>query len=366
MRTRISGFAASSKVLPLLRPICELPGKLELSFMTRNSGHNIAIVAIGRNEGERLKSCLPAAVTSARTVVYVDSGSADGSAAFARSVGCHVLELNPDSPFSAARARNEGFAYAMKVDPDAAFVQFVDGDCALVEGWLECGATALKERTDVGVVCGHVREIHPEASVYNRLFDLEWRQRPGEIDACGGIFMVRPEVFKAVGGFRPEVIAAEDNEFCVRVRRMGQKILLLDAAMVWHDAAMHRFVEWWRRARRTGHAYAQVAAMHGKSEERYFVRDCRRVWIWGLAIPASALGLAPFTHGFSLLLLVAYPLQFGWIFVKGMQRGWPAGDAWVYAFFTVLTKFPALEGMLAYHWRRLRGKTLTIMEHKES
>jgi GT2 family glycosyltransferase len=334
--------------------------------MTPDSSRHVAIVAIGRNEGERLKSCLRAALSGAQTVVYVDSGSTDGSAAFARSVGCEVVELTPDLPFSAARARNEGFARAMNVDPGAAIVQFVDGDCTLVEGWLERGTAALNERPGASVVCGHVREIHPEASVYNRLFDLEWRQTPGEVNACGGIFMVRPEVFTAVGGFRPEVIAAEDNEFCVRVRQSGQKILLLDTAMVWHDAAMRRFVEWWRRAKRTGHAYAQVAALHGNSDERYYVRDCRRVWIWGLAIPVTALALAPFTRGFSLLLLAAYPLQFAWIFLKGKQRGWAADDAFVYAYFTVLTKFPALQGMLAYYWRRLRGKTITIMEHKES
>jgi GT2 family glycosyltransferase len=334
--------------------------------MTPEFRRSVAIVAIGRNEGERLKNCLRAAVDGARTVVYVDSGSTDGSASFARSLGCRVVELNPDVPYSAARARNEGFACAMKVDPEAAFVQFVDGDCALVEGWLAHGRSALNEQTDVGVVCGHVREIHPEASVYNRLFDLEWRQRPGEIDACGGIFMVRPAVFKAVGGFRPDVIAGEDNEFCVRVRQRTMKILLLDTAMVFHDAAMRRFIEWWRRARRTGHAYAQVAAMHGNGKERYFVRECRRVWVWGLAIPAIALGLAPFTRGVSLLLLVVYGPQFGWILRNGRKRGWSRGDAAVYAFFTVLSKFPALEGMLAYHWRQWRGETLTIMEHKES
>jgi len=311
-----------------------------------------------------LKSCLQAAVGCARTVVYVDSGSLDWSATVARTLGCHVLELDP--PFSAARARNAGFGVAMTVDPEIALVQFVDGDCVLDDGWLECGAAALSERTDVGVVCGHVREIHPEASVYNRLFDLEWRQKPGEIGSCGGIFMVRPAVFKAVGGFRPEVIAGEDNEFCLRVRRMGQKILLLDTAMVWHDAAMRRFMQWWRRARRTGHAYAQVAAMHGNSEERYFVRECLRVWAWGLAIPVIALAAAPFTHAWSLLMLAAYPLQFGWIFLKGTRRGWPAGDAMVYAFFTVLTKFPALGGMLAYYWRSMRGQKPAIMEHKES
>jgi GT2 family glycosyltransferase len=332
--------------------------------MTPDPNHSVAIVAIGRNEGERLKSCLRAAVAAARTVIYVDSGSTDGSADFARSLGCEVVELQP--PFSAARARNEGFASAINLDPDAAFVQFVDGDCTLVESWLEHGIAALNERTDVGVVCGHVREIHPEASVYNRLFDLEWRQGPGEINACGGIFMVRPAVFKAAGGFRADVIAAEDNEFCLRMRRMGQKILLLDTAMVWHDAAMHRFAEWWRRTRRTGHAWAQVAALHGKGEERYFVRECRRVWIWGLAIPAIAIVFAPFTRGISLFLFFLYGPQFGWIVRRARKRGWRLGDSMIYAFFTVLSKFPAVEGMLAYHWRRWRGQTLTIMEHKES
>jgi GT2 family glycosyltransferase len=332
--------------------------------MTPGPNHSIAIVAIGRNEGERLKGCLRAAIGGVRTVVYVDSGSTDGSADFARSLGCHVAELQP--PFSAARARNEGFACSLSIDPDVAFVQFVDGDCTLIEGWLESGMDALQSQADAGIVCGHVREIHPEASVYNRLFDLEWRQGPGEINACGGIFMVRTAVFKAVGGFRPEVIAAEDNEFCVRVRRAGQKILLLDTAMVWHNAAMHHFTEWWRRTRRTGHAWAQVAALHGKSEERYFVRECRRAWIWGLAIPATAIVLAPFTRGISLFLLFLYGPQFGWIVRNARKRGWALSDGMIYAFFTVLSKFPAVEGMISYHWRHWRGHTLTIMEHKES
>jgi len=330
--------------------------------MTPESIGSVAIVAIGRNEGERLKSCLRAARASAPAAVYVDSGSTDGSAAFARSLGCDVVELAP--PYSAARARNEGFARALAIDPAAEFVQFVDGDCTLVDGWLERAVAAMRARPDAAIVCGHVREIHPEASVYNRLFDLEWQKQPGEIDACGGIFMVRPAVFNAVGGFRPEVIAAEDNEFCVRVRKSGQRILLLDAPMVAHDAAMHHFSEWWRRARRTGHAYAQVAALHGKSKERYYVRECRRVWVWGFLLPAWALALAPFTKGISLMLFFLYGPQFGWIVRRARKRGWPLGDAFVYAFFTVLAKFPAFEGMMTFYWRRMRGKTPTIMEHK--
>jgi GT2 family glycosyltransferase len=334
--------------------------------MNPGSSQNVAIVAIGRNEGERLMSCLSSAKGGARTVVYVDSGSQDGSADYARSVGCCVVELDAALPFTAARARNAGFACVVKQEPNVAFVQFVDGDCELVEGWLERGAAGLDARTDMGIVCGHVREIHPEASIYNKLCDLEWEQTPGEIRTSGGRFMIRREVFSAAGGFRADVIAAEDDEFCVRVRGLGSKILMVDAEMARHDAAMTRFSEWWRRSRRTGHAYAQVAALHGKGEERYFVRDCRRVWFWGLVLPVFSLALAAFTRGWSLLLLGAYALQFARIYFRGRKRGWAGRDAFVYAWFTVIAKFPALVGMLEYHWRQMRGHAPKIIEYKRS
>jgi GT2 family glycosyltransferase len=333
--------------------------------MSPSSNRKVAIVAIGRNEGERLKSCLRRAIEGASTVVYVDSGSSDGSADFARSLGCVVVELDAARPFSAARARNEGFACAMELAPDAKFIQFVDGDCALVEGWLRQGAAALGAADDVGIVCGHVCEIDPQASIYNRLCDLEWRHAPGEIEACGGIFMVRAEVFRAVGGFRADVIAAEDDELCVRVRSRGWKILLLDTPMAGHDAAMTRFSQWWRRARRTGHAYGQVADLHGNSEERYFARERRRIWIWGLVLPAAALCLTPFTYAISLaVLLCAYMAQLVHIYRGVLRRGWHAGDCWIYAFFTVISRFPGILGLLAYDWRKGRGQAPAPMEYK--
>ncbi len=340
---------------------------LELITMIPSSSRSVAIVVIGRNEGDLLKRCLPAAVKAAAMVVYVDSGSVDGSVAFARSVGCHVVEIDPAQGFSAARARNEGFSFVTEHEPGAVFIQFVDGDCELADGWLEQGRAVLDERSEVGVACGHVREIHPHATFYNTLCDLEWQKTPGELSACGGIFLVRAQVFRALGGFRADVIAGEDDEFCVRVRRAGWKILMLDTSMAGHDAAMSSFSEWRRRAMRTGHAYAQVAAIHGKGEERYFVREGRRNWLWGLLLPLVALCLAPFTYGLSILVLIGlFALQFVRIYFGGKRRGWTSSDARIYACFTLLAKFPALAGMLAYHWRRCRGRAPTILEHKRS
>jgi GT2 family glycosyltransferase len=324
----------------------------------------VAIVAIGRNEGERLKLCLRAALREAKSVVYVDSGSADGSAEYAQSVGCRVVELDASRPFSAARARNEGFACVVEFAPDTPFVQFVDGDCELEEGWTEQAAKTLQERSDVGVVCGRVREIHPETSLFNRLCDLEWRQPAGEVRTSGGRFMARAGAFEEVGGFRPDVIAAEDDEFSIRVRRQGWKILMIDAPMASHDAAITSFGQWWRRARRAGHAYAQVAALHGGGEERYFVHDRLKILIWGLALPITALAAAPFTRGISLLLLGAYGLQLAHIARGYRKRGWASRDAWTYSFFVVISRFPGIQGLLEFYWRRMCRRAMTIIEYK--
>jgi len=324
----------------------------------------VPIIVIGRNEGERLRRCLPSAIVCSSTVVYVDSGSTDGTLDFARSLPCTVVELDPSIPFSPARARNEGFFAAMALAPQAPIVQFVDGDCELIGDWIERGIGILGSRPDVAVVCGNLREIHPEATVYNRLCDLEWQQQPGEIAACGGIILIRSIVFATVHGFRLDVAAGEDLELSYRIRQAGWKILQADAGMARHDAAMIRFSQWWRRARRVGFAYAQVEALHGGGNEHLYVRECGRNLGWALALPVVALCLASLTQGISLLvLLCAYFLLFARIFRYAHRRGWPVRDAFVYARFTVLSKFPGLQGMIEYYWWQLRGRPKAIVEH---
>src|SRR5579872_6211097 len=94
------------------------------------------VVVIGRNEGKRLVDCLTSINPGAITTVYVDSGSEDGSVAAAKNLGAAVVMLASAQPFTAARARNEGFAALKALRNDFCFVQFVDGDSALDPRWL--------------------------------------------------------------------------------------------------------------------------------------------------------------------------------------------------------------------------------------
>ena len=156
------------------------------------------------------------------------------------------------------------------------------------------------------MVCGRRRERFPESTVYNHLADLEWDGPVGEAKACGGDAMMRVEAVRKVGGYNPGIIAAEDDEVCLRIRREGWKVVRIDAEMTLHDMAMTSFRQWWRRSTRTGHAYAEGSAMYGRTPERHFVRQTRSALFWGFFGPLTALALAWPTRGVSLFLLAGY------------------------------------------------------------
>ncbi|MEG4574053.1 glycosyltransferase family 2 protein [Microcoleus sp. N3A4] len=327
----------------------------------------VGLVAIGRNEGDRLGACLRSAIGKVALVVYVDSGSTDGSLELARSIGCDTVELDLSTPFTAARARNEGFARLLQLAPDIEFVQFVDGDCELVEGWLDRAQQELTAKPELAVVCGRRRERYPDATAYNRLCDIEWDTPIGEAKACGGDSMMRVSAFEQVGGFNPALIAGEEPELCVRLRQNGWKIERLDAEMTLHDAQMTGFDQWWKRSQRAGHAYAEGSWLHGNTPERHWVKDTLRIWFWGFVLPVLALSAAWFTHGWSLWLLAGYPVLTYRIYRRMQQQGnLPAKDAALYAISCAIGRFPQLQGQIQFHQRRLLGQRSNLIEYKTS
>lgn len=325
----------------------------------------IGVVVIGRNEGERLRRCLESVVGRGTAVVYVDSGSTDGSPGTAVGLGAEVVDLDLSRPFSAARARNEGLERLLEVAPGVRLVQFVDGDCEMAAGWLDRAAREFDERPDAAAVCGRLRERHPEQTIYNRLADLEWNTPIGEAKACGGVAMMRVEALRRVGGFNPALIAGEEPELCVRLRREGWKVFRIDAEMGRHDMAMTRFRQWWRRSVRAGHAYAEGRALHGAAPERHYVRETRSIIFWGIGVPLLALGLAWPTRGASLLLFAGY-LLLGWRIHRYARigRGWSPADARAYAFCVVLGKFANALGLVRYWFGGLTGRRSRVIDFR--
>lgn len=298
-------------------------------------------VAIGRNEGARLVACLASLKGLVDHIVYVDSGSTDGSVQAAQAAGAEVVALDMSVPFTAARARNAGFERAREIAPNLTFVQFIDGDCEMDPSWIATGRAALEADRELAVVCGWVHEKFPEATLWNRLIDAELRSpRPGPTKACGGIALMRADAVAQVGGFRADLIAGEEPEMCLRMRRNGWRIERLDTPMTRHDADMTRFGQWWRRSKRTGHTYAEGVALHGKSSEKYRRVEHRRTLIWGAVLPGIILLGAFFSPVLAGLLGLVYPAQL----LRQRMRGTPLWQG----FFLILGKFPEAQGAIEY------------------
>lgn len=316
----------------------------------------VGAVIIGRNEGERLRVCLRSVFPSVRQVVYVDSGSTDASVEIAHELGADVLALDMGSPFTAARARNAGYRRLLSLNPDIRFVQFIDGDCEVVAGWMDAALRHIEAHPDCAGVCGRRRERYPDQSVYNRMCDMEWNTPVGDALSCGGDALLRAQALIQVDGFKDSLIAGEEPELCLRLRRAGWRIHRVDQEMTLHDANITRWTQWWQRTVRGGHAFAEGAWLHGASPDRHWVRHTVRAVVWGILLPLLIVLLGLFVDARNWLIALLYPMQ--WLRLT-VRDGSPQ-----FAFFALMGKFAEAQGVLKFCFGKLLGRTGRLIEYK--
>jgi GT2 family glycosyltransferase len=320
----------------------------------------IGFVVIGRNEGERLRRCFESLSNfQSAKIVYVDSGSTDDSVALAKSFNYGVVNLNLETPFTAARARNAGFAF-LKEHAEFQYIQFLDGDCELVEGWIASALDFLERKRDVAVVCGRRREKFPEQSVYNDLADMEWDTPVGKAESCGGDSVIRREAFEKAGRFDPVIMAGEEPDLCARIIEAGWKVWRLDQEMSRHDADIHTFKQWWMRGVRAGYAMIQVALLKSTSTDVVYGRLIARTVFWALIVPLFVLFSVTISWA-GLALVLIYVFQ---IFRVQRNVRFKGRGAWLYAMFVVLDNFPRLCGAVKYFLQRMAGKRQSLIEYK--
>jgi GT2 family glycosyltransferase len=239
-------------------------------------------------------------------------------------------------------------------------VQLIDGDCSLDPAWIDLAAARLASNPRLAIVCGRRRERHPEISAYNRLCDREWDTPIGITLSCGGDALARYDALTSVGGFDPSLIAGEEPDLCLRLRREGWQIERLDAEMVLHDAAITLFSQFWRRARRAGHAFAEGHWRHRHGPEAHYRRETWRALLWGAGLPIVILLCLVLHTGLGILLAAAYPAQILRLTVReGFTRS--AGET---ALLLTLSKFAEAQGVIRFHLARLRRRRLGLIEYK--
>jgi glycosyltransferase involved in cell wall biosynthesis len=325
----------------------------------------LSVVIIGRNEGDRLASCLQSvAVFSAESeLIYVDSASTDGSAQLAANFGAEAIVLHGGTQ-TAARARNAGWHRAR-----APLILFLDGDTILNPDFPAAAINVIESDPAIAAVWGHRRELHPERSVFNRLLDLDWIYPAGDTDYCGGDVLMRRCALAEVEGYDPGLIAGEEPELCRRLRARGYRIVHIDSPMTGHDLNMTRFSQYWRRAVRAGHAYAEIAYRYRGTTDPMWSQESRRnlctgiFWITWLLI---ALFFAMLRNLWAVPWVALLP-------ILSARSAWKArskarGQAMLlllYGLHSQLQQIPVLIGQLRYFRSRRSRERQKQIEYKQ-
>lgn len=332
---------------------------------------DIGVVVIGRNEGERLKRCLRSLPENC-PVVYVDSGSTDGSVEFARSIGVDVLELDMAIPFTAARARNAGWKYLNEARSNLDFIQFIDGDCEIFPDWFVQAVSALRSEQKMAAVFGRLRERFPDSSIYNRMCDAEWNVPVGVVDHCGGNAMFRCSTLALTGGFNEELIAGEEPDLCLRMQQNGYFVQKISADMGLHDAAIFTFGSWWKRTKRGGYAYAEHVCRHRLLSFPNWRRQLGSMIFWTTGLPTFLVAVLLLVFQQPLYALssacmiwvVLYGLQISRIAFRNSQNGASKSHAILSAAFLMIGKIPQMIGAITFLANRIRRKRQMLIEHR--
>jgi cellulose synthase/poly-beta-1,6-N-acetylglucosamine synthase-like glycosyltransferase len=328
----------------------------------------LSVVVIGRNEGQRLVRCLKsiASIHSAHEgieIIYVDSSSSDGSVEAAARLGAQTIALDAERP-TAALGRNAGWKQAR-----AEYILFLDGDTILHPDFPARAFAAILADDSIAAVWGHRREIHPETSVYNHILDLDWIYAPGPAEFCGGDVLMRRAALEAAGGYDGTLIAGEEPELCRRMRALGYGILHIDAPMTGHDLEMRRFGQYWKRALRAGHAYAEVSSRFRRTGDPFWqsvrIDNLRRGGFWTLsfltAVVLSGVLRSVLPAVLWLALLLVLSLR------SAMKARWKSQSGWtlfLYGLHSQLQQVPILIGQLGFDLDPRKGRQRKLIEYK--
>lgn len=185
-----------------------------------------------------------------REIIFVDNPS-PASDAIAALVATHpgIRLVRASSNLGFAGGMNHGAALA-----SGTYTYLTEDDLVLEPDCLEQLARALDAQPDAAIAAGVMRDRDDATLLYaggtaelGATFRLAvpGRGTRDHPDAAGnprdvgyiptGSALIRTDVFKRLGGFRAEFFMyMEDVEFCLRVQRMGRRLLVVPAARVRH------------------------------------------------------------------------------------------------------------------------------------
>ncbi len=193
----------------------------EDTMETANHQPQVSIIIPAYNSERSIGLCLDAIRSldyPARKleVIVVDNGSRDQTISIARRHGARVL-VHPRIFVSEMRnlAAQEATGEVLG---------FIDSDCLVSPTWLKNALRHLQEPSVAVAGCGYALGESP--SWIERHWHYQYLKPPTEVNFIpAGNMTIKKSVFEQVGGFDPRLESGEDSDLCLRLRKLGLRII---------------------------------------------------------------------------------------------------------------------------------------------
>ena len=194
----------------------------------------VSVVLATFNRKEQLKECLDSLLKQSYPkekyeIIAVDDGSKDGTRdvlADYEQKNSGLIKFFAQKNAGAAAARNLGIENS-KGD----IVCLTDDDCIADEKWI---ITLISHYAEgVGGVGGRIVAYKPETNV-ERYADLYNQEQVSRTSLMTGNASYKRDILRKIGGFDIKLLALEDIDLGIRVRREGFALKYAPEAVIYH------------------------------------------------------------------------------------------------------------------------------------
>ncbi|MEI7637693.1 MAG: glycosyltransferase family 2 protein [Syntrophus sp. (in: bacteria)] len=201
----------------------------------------ISVVIVSYNTADLIGPCLTSVIDQTdviKEIFVVDNASPDGSAAIiaASFPDVHLIANKKNRGF--AVANNQAIAHCQ-----GRYIFFLNPDTVLKENCLAMALSYMEKHPEISMAGLHI--LNPDGTdqdsvsyryLSQRYTSGELSNLPGDIACVLGAAMIAPrEAIISVGGFDEDYfLYGEDEDLCLRIRRMGLQIGFIEAARVVH------------------------------------------------------------------------------------------------------------------------------------
>jgi glycosyltransferase involved in cell wall biosynthesis len=200
---------------------------------------DLSFIIIAKNEEQNIKKCIDSINNSmesnqiAYEIILVDSNSIDRTVEFAKNTkNTKVIQISKSTFYSAALSRNIGSNYSK-----GKYICFLDGDMVLKNTFIESAMELIIQDNNVVGCIGKRRDLYIDLKgniglIVENVYKTDKKKIA---EHFGGSLLIEKRAFIDAGKFTSHLVASEEPELYLRLKKQNYLIAELPIEMIDHN-----------------------------------------------------------------------------------------------------------------------------------